>query len=85
MNTEIGLKSNSFLARWAWDIRRRGGVTPEVAARGLVFLATERSIQDSGEIYWRNGKPKAPSEQALNPQAAKQLWDLSAQMCGVTA
>ena len=29
VNTEIGLKSNSFMARWLWDIRRRGGITPE--------------------------------------------------------
>lgn len=84
VNTDIGLKSNSFLARWAWDIRRRGGVTPEAAAHGLVFLATEPSIQDSGELYWKNGKSKRPSLQALNPQSARQLWDLSAQMCGLS-
>jgi NAD(P)-dependent dehydrogenase (short-subunit alcohol dehydrogenase family) len=85
VNTQIGLKSNSFLARWVWDIRRRGGVSPESAAEGLVFLATEPSIQDSPEIYWKNGKPKRPSVHALNPQSAKQLWELSAQMCGVSS
>ncbi len=85
VNTEIGLKSNSFVARWVWSIRRRGGVTPETAAAGLVFLATEPSIQDSTEIYWKNGKPKTPSIHALNPQSARQLWELSAQMCGVSA
>ncbi len=83
VNTDIGAKSNSFLARWIWDIRRRGGVSPDVAARGLVFLATEPSIQDSSEIYWKNGKPKKPSPHALNPQSARQLWELSAQMCGL--
>ncbi len=84
VNTEIGLKSNSFLARWVWDIRRRGGVTPEAAARGLVFLALEPSIQSAEDIYWKNGKPKKPSPQALNPQSARQLWDMSARMCGVS-
>ncbi len=83
VNTEIGLKSNSMLARWAWSVRRRGGVTPETAARGLVFLACEPAIQDSPEIYWKDGKPKKPSSHALNAQSAKQLWELSAQMCGV--
>ena len=85
VNTNIGLKSNSFLARWVWDIRRRGGVTPETAARGLAFLATEPSIQDSEEIYWKNSKAKKPSIHALNPQSARQLWELSAQMCGLTS
>ena len=83
VNTEIGLKSNSFLARWAWNLRRRGGVPAEAAARGLVYLATDPNIQDSPEIYWKNGKPKRPSVHALNPQSARQLWELSAQMCGM--
>ncbi len=83
VNTEIGLKSNSFLARWAWDLRRRGGITPEESAKGIVFLATEPSIQDASAIYWKHGKPKAPSTQALNTEAAGQLWRLSAQMCGL--
>ncbi len=34
VNTELGLKSNSFLARWAWDLRRRGGQTPEEFGEG---------------------------------------------------
>ncbi len=84
VNTDLGQKSNSSLARWVWGIRRRGGVTPESAAQGLVFLASEPSIQDSPEIYWKDGKPKKPSIHALNAQSAKQLWELSAQMCGVT-
>ncbi len=83
VNTEIGLKSNSFLARWAWNLRRRGGVSPEESARGILFLASEPSIQNSTEVYWRDGQPKAPSVYAQNPQAARQLWELSAQMCGI--
>ena len=82
VNTQIGLKSNSWLARLAWDVRRRGGVSPERAAEGIVYLATEPSIQNASEVYWKNGRPKEPDALALNPQAARQLWELSAQMCG---
>jgi NAD(P)-dependent dehydrogenase (short-subunit alcohol dehydrogenase family) len=82
VNTELGLKSNSFLARSIWDVRRRGGVRPEEAARGIAFLAMEPSIQNANEIYWRNGKPKSPNPYALNPQAARQLWAISSEMCG---
>src|SRR5512142_2404614 len=85
VNTELGLKSNSFLARWAWDLRRRGGMTPQESARGVVFLATEPSIQGADAIYWKHGRPKAPSAYALNSDAAGQLWRLSAQMCGIEA
>jgi len=83
VNTELGLKSNSFIARAVWDIRRRGGVTPRRSAAGIAFLVSESSIQDSVEIYWKDRKPVKPSSRASNPQAARQLWELSAQMCGL--
>jgi NAD(P)-dependent dehydrogenase (short-subunit alcohol dehydrogenase family) len=83
VNTEIGLKSNSFMARWLWDIRRRGGITPEESAKGIFYLATEPSIQNAAEPYWKHGHPQTPSPYSQNSQAARQLWDLSAQMCGL--
>lgn len=83
VNTEIGLKSNSFLARWAWDIRRRGGITPAESARGIVFLATEPSIQEANDLYWKHGKPKPADPNGLNVEAASHLWKLSARMCGL--
>jgi NAD(P)-dependent dehydrogenase (short-subunit alcohol dehydrogenase family) len=82
VNTEIGLKSNSFLARWIWDIRRRSGITAEESAQGILHLAGEPGIQNAREIYWKHGRPQSPNPYALNPQAARRLWDLSAQMCG---
>ncbi len=82
VNTEIGLKSNSFIARWAWDLRRRGGIPPEKSAQGIVYLATEPSVQQANDLYWQHGRPKAPSSYALNAEAAGQLWRLSSQMCG---
>lgn len=85
VNTELGFKSNSFIARWAWDLRRRGGITAEESARGIVYLATEPSLQDANDLYWKHGKPKAPSSYALNMEAAGQLWKLSSQMCGLEA
>ena len=81
VNTDIGLKSHSSLAGAIWSLRRRAGVRPEVAANGIVFLAVDASIQGSPDVYWKTCKPKAPSAAALNAQAARQLWELSAQMC----
>lgn len=82
VNTEIGLKSNSFVARWAWNLRRRGGITAEKSAQGIVYLATEPSIQQANDLYWQHGRPKTPSSYALNAEVAGQLWRLSSQMCG---
>lgn len=83
VNTEIGLKSNSFIARFIWDIRRRGGITAEESGRGILYLATEPGIQNSNEIYWKHGKPKSPNPFALDPESGKRLWDISTQMCGI--
>jgi NAD(P)-dependent dehydrogenase (short-subunit alcohol dehydrogenase family) len=84
VNTEIGMKSNSRLAYWFWNLWRRHGLTPEESARGIIYLATEPSIQNSGEVYWRHGQPKLPSKYALDPEMAGQLWKISAQACGLT-
>ena len=81
--TEMGFKGNPGLVRWIWDRRRRAGVSPEESARGVVYLATEPSIQNSPEIYWKDSRPKAPNPYALDVDAARRLWDLSEQMCGI--
>ena len=85
VNTDIGLKTDSLIARWIWDIRRRGGITAEESARGLVFLASEPSIQGSQHVYWKHSKPKAPSKYALNEEVGRRVWEISEKMCGISA
>ncbi|MBI4731708.1 MAG: SDR family NAD(P)-dependent oxidoreductase [Chloroflexi bacterium] len=81
--TDMGFKGNPLLMRWVWARRRRGGIPPEESAQGVVFLAVEPSIQGSQEIYWKHGVVKAPNPYALDPDAARRLWEISAQMCGL--
>jgi hypothetical protein len=35
-------------------------------------------------MYWKHGQPKAPDPAGLEADAARRLWELSAQMCGLT-
>jgi retinol dehydrogenase 12 len=81
--TEMGSKGNPRLVRWIWSLRRRSGVPPQESARGVVYLATEPAIQNSPEVYWKDAHPKAPNPYGLNAEAARRLWDLSEQMCGI--
>lgn len=83
--TDMGFKGNPWLVRLVWGWRRRGGITPEESARGIVFLATEPSIQEAAEIYWKHGAVKAPNPRALDPESARRLWEISAEMCGLPA
>lgn len=81
--TEMGFKGNPRLVRWIWALRRRGGVTPQESARGVVWLATEPSIQKSPYIYWKDSHPQPPNPYALDERAARRLWELSEQQCGI--
>ena len=73
------------LVRWIWDRRRSGGVSAQFSAQGILFLVGEPSIQDSAQVYWKDGRAKRPSKYALDPDVAGRLWELSAQMCGIEA
>ncbi|MBI9044137.1 MAG: SDR family NAD(P)-dependent oxidoreductase [Anaerolineaceae bacterium] len=83
VNTSIGAKSDSMFSRWIWNIRRRGGISPEESAKGITFLAGEEDIQDSTEIYWKHSRPKSPSKYALEKHYATRLWAISEKMCGI--
>jgi NAD(P)-dependent dehydrogenase (short-subunit alcohol dehydrogenase family) len=83
VKTDIGFKGTPPLARWVWERRRAGGISPEESARGIVFLLTEPSIQNSTEIYWKHNEPKPASRFGLDREAAGRLWMLSEQMCGI--
>jgi NAD(P)-dependent dehydrogenase (short-subunit alcohol dehydrogenase family) len=82
VNTDIGLKGTPALIQKLWALRRAGGIPAAEAARGILFLLGEASIQGSSQVYWKHGKPQPPSPQALDTAAADRLWALSVQMCG---
>ena len=83
VHTGIGLKGNPAIVRWFWGWWSKRGITPEESARGIVFLATDASIADRPEVYWRHGYPVPPNPLALNPEESRRLWDISAGMCGL--
>jgi len=83
VNTRIGLKSRSPLARLVWDLIRRRGIQPEESARGIRELLLAPDIVGSPHLYWKHGKPMQPNPQALDPAAGKRLWELSEHMCGL--
>ncbi len=85
VKTDIGLKGTPGLVKWIWERRRADGIPPEEAARGIVFLLGESSIQNTHAVYWRHSKPRSPSREALSGSAAQRLWTLSEQMCGIAA
>ena len=83
VKTEIGFKGTPALVRWVWNLRRSGGVSPEVPAGDIVSLLGEPSIQQSREVYWKGGKPKKSSRRAQDDIDALRLWVVSEKMVGI--
>jgi len=52
--------------------------TPSKGAATSVHLATAPQAELEAGLYWSNQKPKQPSPAALDADAARRLWDLSA-------
>lgn len=83
VKTDIGLKGTPALVKKVWSLRRSGGTPVEVPAKGILYLLTDPSLQDSPYIYWKDSQPRQASRQALDAQSATMLWALSEKMCGM--
>lgn len=85
VNTEMGSKASVGIARFVWSRRRQGGVSTAEGAATSVFLASEPSIQDSPDIYWKDCRPKSPSRFSRRDDYARRLWEMSERMCNITS
>jgi NAD(P)-dependent dehydrogenase (short-subunit alcohol dehydrogenase family) len=95
VKTDIGLKGTPALVRTVWQWRRRGGVSPQKSAAGIVLLLGDLAphdrptphgmdmAQDWPAVYWKDGRPQPASRGALDGQAAARLWHQSERMCGI--
>ncbi|MBA4383187.1 MAG: short-chain dehydrogenase [Anaerolinea sp.] len=83
VNTEIGMKKTGGLASLVWRSRKNLGVSPEVPAKTILFLAGDPKVITSSEVYWNSCKPKQPSSNALNGSLAKRLWIESCKLTDV--
>ncbi|KAF0109856.1 MAG: Short-chain dehydrogenase/reductase SDR [Chloroflexi bacterium] len=83
VNTDIGSKGTDGLVSAFWQSRAKLGVSPEVPAQTILYLASEPDLQESKEIYWYECKPKKPGNEAMNQKTARRLWVESCRICGL--
>lgn len=83
VNTDIGMKETGGLASLVWRSRKKLGVSPEVPAQTILFLAANPEVTSSPDVYWHLCKPKQPSRNAMNPSLAKRLWVESCKLTGL--
>lgn len=87
VQTDIGLKGNTWLHSIAWRVRRKmgGNKTPAEGAATSIFLASEPGIDNLSGKYWDNCEPKKSYSSSYDKDEARILWELSCEMVGVEA
>jgi NAD(P)-dependent dehydrogenase (short-subunit alcohol dehydrogenase family) len=83
VQTDIGLKGNTWLHRLAWRVRRNmgGHKTAAEGAATTVFLATTPEAPPSG-LYWDDCQPKRSCSSSYDEVEARRLWTLSEELTG---
>lgn len=83
VNTEIGMKNNSGLVYWIWNLRRKQGASPDLPAKTIALVASKPGLDPANGLYWKNLRAIPPSEYALRSAEAHRLWQLSERLCGI--
>jgi NAD(P)-dependent dehydrogenase (short-subunit alcohol dehydrogenase family) len=85
VQTDIGLKGNTWLHRLAWRVRRKmsGNKSPGEGAATTIFLATTPDPPPGG-LYWDDCRPKRSFSSSYDEEEARRLWRLSEELTGFT-
>jgi NAD(P)-dependent dehydrogenase (short-subunit alcohol dehydrogenase family) len=82
-NTATSVVRDSLLLRLGIQVGRLFLRTPAEGARTSLFLATAPELQEVTGRYFVNGRLRQPSRAARDPEAARRLWQVSLQLCGL--
>ena len=77
VQTDIGLKGNTWLHRLAWKVRRnmKGHKTPAEGAATSIYLASAPEAAGQTGKYWDNCAPKDSLSSSNDPTEARRLWE----------
>jgi NAD(P)-dependent dehydrogenase (short-subunit alcohol dehydrogenase family) len=71
----------------AWLLRRAAffALTPEQGAKTSVYLATSAEVEGASGEYFAKQRAVTPSPKARDNATARKLWDVSAELTGLTS
>ena len=84
VRTGFGHNNRSWYWRLVYLVLDRAGRTPEQGADTMLYLATAPELASMTGQYFADRKPVTPSAAARDPEAARRLWEVSAQLTGLT-
>ena len=79
----FAMSGDTTLLRLGIMVSRPFARSPEKGAATAIWLAASEDVKDVTGQYFVDGKVKAPSPRALDVEAARRLWDLSAELTGL--
>jgi NAD(P)-dependent dehydrogenase (short-subunit alcohol dehydrogenase family) len=82
VQTDIGLKGNSWLHSIAWKVRRKmsGNKTPAQGAATSIYLASSPEVADQSGKYWDDCAPKQSYSSSYDKDEARILWETCEEM-----
>lgn len=81
VRTDIGSKQTGSLVARFWDLRKRHGVAPEVAAQTYSFLCHQ--LPRPQALYYYLCQERKYGRGADDRRAADRLFELSEKLCGI--
>jgi hypothetical protein len=85
VSSGIGANNRGWYWRLTYFFIDWIGRTPGQGADTIIYLATAPELAGVTGQYFYERKPLAPSAAARDPAAARRLWEVSAQLTGLTA
>jgi NAD(P)-dependent dehydrogenase (short-subunit alcohol dehydrogenase family) len=82
VDTSLGQKAMSGLARSIWKRRRRSGRPAAEAAASIATLLALPVDELRSAPYWYDAAPLEPARRAYSTSDATRLWELSNRLCG---
>jgi NAD(P)-dependent dehydrogenase (short-subunit alcohol dehydrogenase family) len=77
-------KNNGRVMAWVMDIAHRFGISPEEGAQTSLYLACSPEVAGVSGKYFTKMKATPSSPASYDLIAARRLWEISLQMCGLT-
>ena len=80
--TDIGVR-HGLMPAFAWWLVKFAALRPEQGAATSIYLASSPEVADAHGLYFHKCKPIKPSQEALDSDAARCLWEISTRLTGI--
>jgi len=82
VDTRFGDESGGMFSKVV-RVAKTFAISPEKGAETIVYLASSNEPAKSNGLYFYKCRPETPTKEARDPDAARQLWEISEKIAAV--